>query len=73
MKQLEIATLLCSNSLLPPITFSKMKSLNSWNNRYSVHGARIRAGKIQYLNAQTEFLKIYRLFFDFIYLRVTLF
>lgn len=73
MTQLYIATLLCSNSLLPTITFSKMKSLNSWNNRYSVPGATIRAGKIQYLNAQREFLKIYRLFFDFIYLRVMLF
>lgn len=63
MKQLYIATLLCSNSLLPTITLPKMKSLNSWGNRHSVPGARIRAGKPQYLNAQWEFFKTYRLFF----------
>lgn len=63
MKQLYIATLSCSNSLLPTITFSKMKSPNSCDNRYSVPGAGIRAGKLQYLNAQREFLKIYRILF----------
>lgn len=35
---------------------------NSWDNRYSVPGAGIRGGIMQYLNAQREFLKIYKLF-----------
>lgn len=46
---------------------------NSWDNRYSVPGAGIRAGIMQYLNAQREFLKIYKLFLIMIYLRITLF
>lgn len=52
MRQLYICTVLCSNSLLPTITFPKMKSLNSWDNRYFVPEAAIRAGKMQDLIAQ---------------------